>query len=359
MPPSYGDMPGRTIWHRFCRGFNHRSRRISERILVPTIPHITTPRQCQIVLTGYNFPMLSRQQYGKLTWLDLESPTHREVVDIAEEFGLAPLVAEELLFPSTKPRVEFYETHMYVILHFPAFNRSRSSFEEEIDFVVGHNFIITTHYDTIDPLHKFSKVFEVNAILDKSGFGEHAGFIFFYMLKKLYQDIEHEMDRIRKDLLHFEDHIFSGHEVEMVKAVSRTARDLLDMRQTIEPHREVLKTIESEGARFFGDKFSPYLRALANEYYRVHNHVMRHTDTVHELRETNNSLLSTKENETMRILTIMALLTFPLSLMVAILQINTVHNPIIGLPYDFWIILGAVVFTGTCMILYFKHRGWL
>ncbi len=86
---------------------------------------------------------------------------------------------------------------------------------------------------------------------------------------------------------------------------------------------------------------------------------MRHSDTLHELRETNNSLLSTKENETMRVLTIMALLTFPLSLMVAILQIDTVHNPIRGLPYDFWIILGTVIVTGTCMVVYFKHRGWL
>ena len=303
--------------------------------------------------------MISRHPYGTLTWLDLESPTHREVLQIAEEFGLAPLVAEELLLPSTKPRAELFDTHLYVILHFPVFHRSRAAFEEEIDFVIGKNFIITTHYDTIDPLHKFSKVFEVSSILDKSNMGEHAGFIFFYMLKRLYQTIEHEMDRTRKDLLHFEEHIFSGHEVEMVRALSRTARDLLDMRQTIEPHREVLKTIESEGARFFGETFVPYLRALANEYYRVHNHLMRHTDSLHELRETNNSLLSTKENETMRILTIMALLTFPLSLMVAILQIDTAHNPVIGLPYDFWIILGAVVTVGTCMILYFKYKKWL
>jgi len=303
--------------------------------------------------------MLSRQKYGNLTWLDLESPTHREVQDVAGEFHLAPLIAEELLMPSTKPRVEFYDTHIYVILHFPALRQSHVSLEQEVDFVVGRDFIITTHYDIVDPLHKFAKIFEVSSILEKGSLGEHAGFLFFYMLKKLYRGIEHETDHIQQSLLHIEEHIFAGHEVEMVKAISRAARDLLNMRQTIEPHREVLRTLESEGARFFGEPFSPYLRALANEYYRVHNHIMRSTDSIHELRETNNSLLSTKENETMRVLTIMALLTFPLALMVSILQIDTIHNPIRGLPYDFWIILGAVIIVGSGMILYFKHRGWL
>ena len=195
--------------------------------------------------------MLSRQKYGNLTWLDLESPTHREVQDVAGEFHLAPLIAEELLMPSTKPRVEFYDTHIYVILHFPALRQSHVSLEQEVDFVVGRDFIITTHYDIVDPLHKFSKIFEVSSILEKGPLGEHAGFLFFYMLKKLYRGIEHETDHIQQSLLHIEEHIFAGHEVEMVKAISRSARDLLNMRQTIEPHREVLRTLEAEGARFF------------------------------------------------------------------------------------------------------------
>ncbi len=303
--------------------------------------------------------MVSRHTYGNLTWIDLETPTHREVREIADEFALTPLVAEELLLPSTKPRVEFYDAYVYVILHFPALRHPHTSFEQEVDFVIGRNFIITTHYDIIDPLHKFSKVFEVNSILEKEHIGEHAGFLFFYMLRKLYRSIEHEIDHVRHNLLHIEENIFAGHEVEMVKALSRCARDLLNMRQTIEPHREALKTLETEGVRFFGEKFSPYLRSLSNEYYRVHNHVMRNTDFLHELRETNNSLLSTKENETMRTLTLMALLTFPLSLFVAIFDINAVSNPIIGRPNDFWIIVGIVVLAGSLMLWYFKHRKWL
>ncbi|MEK7107130.1 MAG: CorA family divalent cation transporter [Patescibacteria group bacterium] len=302
--------------------------------------------------------MRTDYRHNGITWVDFESPTKEEISGIVEQFGVSTMVAEELLIPSIKPRAEFYDAYMYVVLHFPTLRRSHTSIEQEVDFIVGRNFIITTHYDIVDPLHKFSKVFEVNSILDKSNMGNHAGFFFFYMLKKLYKGVEYEVERVRHHLGTIEGDIFSGHEVGMVEAISNTSRDLLNLRQTIEPHREVLHTVESEGAKIFGDDFAPYLRALSNEYYRVHNHVMRNTESLHELRETNNSLLSTKENETMRVLTIMALLTFPLSLVVSILEINSPHNPLQGATYDFWIIIGIVIVLGTCMVLYFKHKKW-
>lgn len=303
--------------------------------------------------------MQNTYTHGNITWVDLESPTRDEVQGIIERYDIDPLIAEELLFPSTKPRAEIFERYVYVILHFPALQHTHKTVEQEIDFVIGHDFLITTHYETIDPLHTFSKVLEVNSLLDKSTIGDHAFFLFFYMLKKLYREVEHEVDHVQHNLIWIEEHLFAGLEVDMVRAISRSSSDLLNLRQTIEPHREVLKNLEADGPRFFGETAVPYLRVLSNEYYRVHNHVMRHTDSLHELRETNNSLLSTKENETMRVLTIMALLTFPLALLVSILQIDTVHNPIRGLPYDFWIILGTVVAVGSCMIMYFKHRKWL
>lgn len=302
--------------------------------------------------------MRTSYEHNGILWIDLESPTQEEVRAIVDQFGITPMIAEELLLPSIKPRAEFYETYMYVVFHFPALRRSYKSVEQEVDFIVGRNFIITTHYDMVDPLHKFSKVFEVNSILDKSSIGDHAGYFFFYMLKKLYKGVEYEVERVRHYLVTIEGDIFSGHEVGMVEAISNTARDLLNLRQTIEPHREVLHTIESDGTKVFGDNFAPYLRALSNEYYRVHNHVMRNTESLHELRETNNSLLSTKENETMRVLTIMALLTFPLALIVSILDIDSTYNPIKGMRYDFWIILGIVVVLGACMISYFKYKKW-
>ena len=303
--------------------------------------------------------MLNRYQHAGITWVDLENPTTAEIHAVMEEFDLSHFVAEELLLPTMKPRVEFHGKYLYTILHFPALRHTHKTAEQEVDFVVGNDFLITTHYDTIDPLHKFAKVFEVDSVLDKGVMSDHAGYLFFYMLRRLYKAVEHELDSVRTDILHIEEHIFSGHEVAMVKAISRCARDVLNLRQTIEPHRDILKTLQQEGIRFFGEQFIPFLRSLENDYYRLHNHIMRHTDTLHEVRETNNSLLSTKEGETMRVLTTMALITFPLVLLLDLFTVDSVHNPIVGRPYDFWILFGIVITVGSVMLWYFRYKKWL
>jgi len=263
------------------------------------------------------------------------------------------------LLPSLKPRVDFSEKWLYLILHFPALRHGRKTKEQEVDFVVGKNFIITTHYDSIDPLHKFSKIFETNSLLDRSHITEHAGFILFYMLKNLYKSIDHETEFIRRGLTQIEEHIFTGHEIEMVEAISRSARDLLNLRQTIEPHREVLHDLETNGSKFFGTEFVPYLKGMSNEYYRVHNHIMRNTESLHELRETNNSLLTTKQNETMRVLTGMALLTFPLTLLVTISDFHGAGNPFTHVENGFWYLSGIVLFSAICLIWFFFKKRWL
>ncbi len=303
--------------------------------------------------------MISRHEHNGLIWIDLLSPTPKEVADVAVEFDLDHATAEELLLPSLKPRVDFSEKWLYLILHFPALRHGRKTQEQEVDFVVGERFIITTHYDAVDPLHKFSKIFETNSLLDRTHMTEHAGFILFYMLKNLYKAIDHEGEYIRRELSQIEEHIFIGHEVEMVQAISRSARDLLNLRQTIEPHREVLHDLETNGSRFFGADFVPFLKGMSNEYYRVHNHIMRNTESLHELRETNNSLLTTKQNETMRVLTVMALLTFPLALFVAISDFHGSGNPFTHVENGFWYLLGLVVTAASILTWYFWRKKWL
>jgi len=302
--------------------------------------------------------MHARHEYGGVTWIDLESPGALEVRQVASEFGIAEHVAEELAIPSSRQRLEEYPGYTFVVMHFPAHKHSHIKRQQEINFVIGPLFLVTARYDTIDQLHKFSKVLEVNSVLGKQQ-AEHAGHFFFQAVRKLYESIEHELDSIKSELLLIEERIFNGREVEMVEELSGIARTLLNLRQTIEPHREILRLLEGSGMRLFDEDFFPYLRALSSEYYRVHNHVMRTTDFLHELRETNNSLLTTKQNETMKILTIMAFTTFPLALIVATLGARAPGTPFVDSHNGFWLILGTMLFVATCMFLFFKHKKWL
>lgn len=305
--------------------------------------------------------MISRYTYKDLVWVDVQSPTQDEVRGLMEEFNIHPLAADELLTPTLRPKVDLYPEFVYLILHFPVIShKHEGGKEQEIDFIVGKKFLITTHYDLIDPLHEFSKVFEVNSILERSNIGDHAGFILFYIMKELYKMLDRELDHINRDFIDIEAKIFGGKERDMVNAISHLNRDLLNFKQTLRPHKEVLESFEIAGTKFFGQDFSYYLRTIVGEHYKISAILDGHRETLLELRDTNDSLLTTKTNEIMKTLTVMAFVILPLTFIVSLFGMNVPHIPIVGQPGGFWIIVGMMVATGALLYGYFKFvKKWM
>ncbi|OHA26621.1 MAG: hypothetical protein A3C06_01820 [Candidatus Taylorbacteria bacterium RIFCSPHIGHO2_02_FULL_46_13] len=305
--------------------------------------------------------MVNKFTYRDVEWIDIESPTYEEIKAITTARGLNRLLAQELLAPTLKPKVDLYRDYIYLVLHFPAIRHSHSadSANQEIDFVIGKNFIITTHYDTVDPLHEFSKIFEVNAILDRSDMGEHACFIFYHMIKHIYKGMVDELDGIKGRLSAIETNIFSGRETAMVGDISKISKDILDIKGTLRPHGQVLDSLEIATIKLFGSDFTYPMRALKNESYRVKNEILHCSDLVRELRETNNTLVSTKQNETMKQLAVIASIALPVAILTGLLQIDTVSRPIVGVPGDFWIILFFMGLLAALLYSYSKAKKWL
>ena len=199
----------------------------------------------------------------------------------------------------------------------------------------------------------------MDSILEKHDLGDHAGFIFFHLIKKLYHSLEHELEYIASSMDYIEDRIFLGEEKEVVKDISNISRDLLNFKQATGTHSEVLESFEIAGKKFFGSDFDYFLKNIIGEYYKTSRTIHNYRESLLELRDTNNSLLSTKQNEAMKILSILAFITFPLSLIASIFGMNTKYLPIVGQDGDFWIIVGMMGLLTISFFLYFRYKGWL
>jgi len=304
--------------------------------------------------------MFKKYTHKNITWIDVEAPTKNDIQTIVNDYPIHPLVANELLSPTLRPRIDLYDTVVYLILHFPTVVHSHSEkTEQEIDFIVGKDFILTAHYEAVDSLVELAKRFEVDAMLQKEDIGNHAGFLFFYILQHLYMDVAQDLESIGNSLHKIEKAIFSGREHEMVYEISRVSRELLDFKQAIRLHQEVLDSFDPAGKKLFGEEFSYYIHAISGEYYRIAATLESNIDVLAELRAANNSLLNTKTNDIMKILTIMAFVTFPLVLLTSLFGMNTAYLPIVGKPNDFWIIIGMMMTIAFVLFAIFKFKKWL
>jgi magnesium transporter len=304
--------------------------------------------------------MINRYSHKGVTWIDIDHPSEKDKETIIKEFDIDPLLANEILIPTNRPRVELNSDYIYLVLHFPAFKHShKEKTEQEVDFIIGKDFLITARYDTVDAIHKFGKKLEVSNILDKKNIEYPAGYLFYIILKEIYHSIFDELAFIESWIKDVENKIFKGNEREMVFALSNISRTLIDFKKTTDMHEEILTTLEIAGKRLFGDHFPHYTRTALEEYRKIQGTIKADMEVIVELRETNNSLLETKQNEITKILTILAFIAVPLSLIASIFQIDTVSRPIIGQPHDFWILIGVILLIGATMFSFFKFKGWL
>lgn len=300
--------------------------------------------------------MITTYNHKDLTWIDLEAPSKDEVRFIMEQYGIHPLVGNELLRPTEHPKVDLYDGFIYLVLHFPAVSHKHGNeTRQEIDFIVGEKFLITTHYDLIDPLHEFSKIFEVNSLLDKSTMGAHAGFIFFFIIRELYKNLSQQLDGIETALQKIESEIFLGHEERMVEALSKVNRDLLNFRQSIRSHKQIFESFELAGSTMFGNNFLYYLRSLSGEYYKIATILDGHKDTLLDLRVTNDSLLTTKTNSIMQYLTVVTFLILPSTLIAALfnMEVQNVPKP------SFWSVIVIMIISMIIMYAVFRRKKWL
>ena len=304
--------------------------------------------------------MIKKNTNKTITWVDVDNPTTEEIRSLMEEFNLTPTVARELQLPTYKQKISFNKDYLYMVMHFPAFRHSHKGGEDqEIDFVVGKKFIITTRYEQIDALEKFSKDFEVNNILDKGIMEDNAGYVLYYIIKELYRAMSDELDSIKDSLKIIEDNIFKGKEIEMVVEISKTNHKLINISHTILSHKEVLESLEDSGEKIFGIDFAENFSKILNEYYRIESNLNNDIEFLKEIRNTNDSLLSSKQNGTMKILTVITFLTVPFSIIAGFFQMNTKNTPILGSNYDWQIIVVSEIFVMILLFIFVKVKKWL
>ncbi|HVU06181.1 MAG TPA: magnesium transporter CorA family protein [Candidatus Paceibacterota bacterium] len=304
--------------------------------------------------------MVNTYTYKKVSWVDLENPTRDEVRDLMQKYDIHPLAAEELLLPTTRSKVDRYPDFIYLILHFPAWKHSHKETSQEIDFIIGKDYIVTARYDGIDPLHKFAKMFEVNSVLDRNGLiGEHAGYMFYYMMREFYHSLSDELESVRDALEEIEKKTFGGEERAMVFELSNTSRELLAFKHVTALHEEVLRSFDAAAKSFFGAEFAHYVEATQSECLKVVKTVQSLYESLRELRQTNDSLMETKQNKSIMTLTGITFIMSLIGIVIALFEVDFKHSPIIGMPNDFWIFTGLIAALGIGFAAVLAHKKWL
>src|SRR5919109_687541 len=258
-----------------------------------------------------------------LSWIHLDSPRTEEATALAERFGWHPLDVEDVLSKRQRPKVDEYEDYRFVVLHFPVYDKAAKRLNAgELDVFLGSDYLL---YHVLDDL--FDYCFP---ILDKIGF----------KLDAIEEDIEEEESS-----------------QEIVRDISRAKQEIISYRKIIKPQRPTLRLLERHVERFLPEDLELYFDDLVDASERIWDLLDNYKEVVEALEATNEAAIAHRQNDVLRLLTIISVTMLPLTVITGIFGMNVLF-PGEGTHTAFWIILGFMVAALVGMIGFFRYKRW-
>ncbi len=305
--------------------------------------------------------MIKRDRHFNITWIQLSNPSESEIADISDEFLLSQSVREEIKTPSLSAKFDIDNGNdsAFVILHFPAIDsKVKGGRKEEIDFILSKRWLITITYDDtlqfFDTSEVVNKVYSENTKEDVT-----AAHIAMKVVRRKYKACNKDLDIVDEKLLKVENQIFNGNERKMVNNISEIIHKLMDFDHSLTRHHRVMQNFKDYCIEHYGNYTADEFRKRDEIYDDVYGRIRSLRDAIDEFKDTNDSLLQHKTNDTMKTLTMMSFVIFPLSLIAGVFGMDTHYTPILGRPHDFAIIISIMFGATAAMFIYFKYKKWL
>ena len=157
-----------------------------------------------------------------------------------------------------------------------------------------------------------------------------------------------------------EDFVFKNPNSVLLNKIFDLKENVLILRRIIGPQRETMNFIARGG-------YDPIIPADLSIYFRdVSDLLARISDNLDTYRDMLTSALdgyvsstSNKLNEIMKVLTIIATIMMPLTLITGIYGMNFRYIPEVQWRYGYFVVIGIMIFLACCMLLFFKKKKWL
>jgi magnesium transporter len=299
--------------------------------------------------------------HNGITWTDIREPTDQDIEYLRQEYPFFhPLDLEDCLSKIERPKIDEYENYLFIVLHFPVFNRVTRRLERsEVDVFIGHGFLVTVSEGTLKPLvEDFANSQRDEGI--KSQFMSRGSYYLLYMLIDDLVDYGFPiLDKENQNIEGIEERIFDSNAKEIVKEISIVRRNLINFRRTIKPQLKIMASLEQKDWEFLRGDLDVYWGDVSDHTVQIWDRLEDLWDVIEGLSETIESITSHRINEVMRILTIFSVIMLPLSVISGIYGMNIRQLPLASHPLSFLLIIGIMAAVVVGMLTYFRREGWL
>ena len=304
-------------------------------------------------------PRLAELSSGNLTWVHLTAPTADEAEQLQHRFGWHPLDLEDVLSKRQRPKIDEYESYLFGVLHFPVYDKVVQRLNAgELDCFLGSDYLVTLPAVELLPVTRLFRRCYEDEELRASLFGKGSGYLLYHVLDDLFDYCFPILDKIGHKLDTIEDEMFEGRSEEVVRDISNVKQEIISYRKIIKPERATLRILERRTQRFLPEELEVYFDDIVDASERIWDLLDNYKEVVEGLESTNESVISHRQNDVLRILTVFSVVLLPLTLITGFFGMN-VDFPGFGSVWAFWTIFVLMIASLGALLGFFRFKRWI
>jgi magnesium transporter len=290
-----------------------------------------------------------------IIWVDVADPTSEDFEELAKEFGFHPLSIEDCRNEHQRPKVEEFQGYYFIVLYEAELVLGRHLELRELNIFLGKNYLVTVHSQPIRTIEVAERLWRGWTDLAERG----TGLLAYLLIDSIVDDYMPLLDALSDRMDELEDQIFVDFQVEALEEIFRIKKDLLFLRRSVTPLRDVFNTLLRREQQIFSRETHIY-------FQDVFDHLIRVTDTIDTLRDllgaTMDAYLSVSANRmsiVMKRLTSISAILMSVTLIAGIYGMNFEFMPEVKWKYGYVGALGSILAVGVALYLYFRRIKWL
>jgi len=292
-----------------------------------------------------------------LHWIDLEDPTVKEATILEDPFHFHPLAIEDCLAEVHHPKIDDYESYIFVIVHGVRFDAPNDQFiTRELDIFLGRNYLITHHKGPMRSIATLREQCSKNLI---SSFPKGVDFLIHQILDLLFEHYFPNLDAIEDKVQLVQVEVFENPTRETLDRVFALKRDVLQLRRICAPQREIVNRLARGEFKVVSPRAAVYFRDIYDNLYRIVEASFSYQDIVQSLLDAYLSAVSNRLNETMKRLTVIGAIMAALTVITGVYGMNFEFMPELHWRFGY-VFVWAVMFLVTAGLYYFfKKKDWI
>ena len=299
--------------------------------------------------------------WGDLTWINIERPTEQETEYLAQNYPFHPLDLDDCLSRIQRPKIDEYKDYLFLVFHFPAFNKeARVTTPSQVSVFIGKNYFITLHNGELKPLVKLFRECQLDEESRQENFSHGAGYLLYRIIDRLVDYCLPILNRLGDNIERTEDNIFSS--IGVSKAIgdlSILRRDVISFRRTIWPMRAVIGSLDPKVRRFTDMDMAVYFGDTVDHVDKIWDALDEYKEIIEGLNATYDSLATHRTNEIVRMLTIIATILLPITVVASIFGMNIPLGPFEESRYSILFIFLIVLVVVVSMLYFFRRQHWI